>query len=145
MPGRDGFGTQLKRGDGATPTEAFTTIANVTSISGPERTRETIDVTSHDSPDGWMEFVGGLKDGGEISVDINYDPSLDTHDLDDDFDDVEPRNYQIVILPGTEDEHTWSLRAILTNLGDEFPYDDKMARSMTLKVTGKPTLAATGS
>jgi hypothetical protein len=33
----------------------------------------------------------------------------------------------------------------MTNLGDEFPYDDKMARSMTVKVSGKPTLAATGS
>jgi predicted secreted protein len=144
MSGRDAFGTQFKRGDGG-GSEVFTTIANVTSVSGPERTRETIDVTSHDSPDGWMEFLGGLKDGGEVSLEINYDPTEATHDLDDDFDDAEPRNYQIVILPGTADEYTWSLAGILTNLGDEFPYDDKMARSMTIKVSGKPTLAATGA
>lgn len=145
MSGRDAFGTLFQRGNGATPTEVFTTVANVTSISGPERTRETIDVTAHDSPGGWMEFIGGLKDGGEISLDINYDPAELTHDLDDDFDDVLPRNYRIVILPGTEDEHTWSVKAIMTNLGDEFPYDDKMARTMTLKVSGKPELAPTGS
>ncbi len=145
MSGKDAFGTLLKRGNGATPTEAFTTIANVTSINGPARTRETIDVTSHDSEDGWMEFLGGLKDGGEISLDLNYDPSETTQALDDDFDDVEPRNYQVVILPDTADEHTWSLSCILTGLEDEFPYDDKMSRSVTLKVTGKPTLSATGS
>lgn len=145
MSGQDGFGTRFQRGDGATPTEAFTTMANVTNISGPERQRETIDMTAHDSPDGWREFVGGLKDGGEISLDINYDPSEDTHDLDDDFADRVPRNYRIVILPDTADEHTWSIGGILTNVGDEFPHDDKMARSITVKVSGKPTLVATGS
>jgi predicted secreted protein len=145
MSGRDGFGTLFQRATNITPGTTFETIANVTSISGPERKRETIDVTAHDSPGGWMEFLGGLKDGGEVSLDVNYDPAETTHDLDDDFDDVDPRNYRIVILPGTEDEWTWTFKAVLTTLGDEFPYDDKMARSMTVKVTGKPTLAPTGS
>jgi predicted secreted protein len=145
MSGRDGFGTQFKRGNGATPTEVFTTIANVTNISGPDRSRETIDVTAHDSPEGWMEFIGGLKDGGEVQLDLNYDPAETTHDLDDDFDLDVAWNYKIVILPGTEDEWTWSIAGVMTALGDEFPYDDKMARSMTVKITGKPTLAPTGS
>lgn len=145
MAGRDAFGTLLKRATTLDPGTTFETIANVTNIGGPERTRETIDVTSHDSPDGWMEFIGGLKDGGELTCDINYDPAELTHDIDDDFDDVTPRNWQIVILPDTEDEHTWAISGILTNLGDEFPYDDKMARSMTIKVSGKPILTPTGS
>jgi predicted secreted protein len=145
MSGRDGFGTQFRRATTLAPGTVFETIADVTNIGGPERSRETIDVTSHNSPGQWMEFIGGLKDGGEISLDINYDPAELTHDLDDDFDDDVPRNYQIVILPDTEDEHTWSIKGIMTGLGDEFPYDDKMARTMTVKVSGKPTLAATGS
>ncbi len=145
MSGRDAFGTLFQRATTLSPGTTYETIANVTGINGPERTRETIDVTAHDSPDGWMEFIGGLKDGGEVSLDINYDPAEATHDLDDDFDDEAPRNYRIIILPGTEDEHTWQIKGILTTLGDEFPYDDKMARSLTVKVTGKPTLTPTGS
>ena len=145
MSGRDGFGTLFQRGNGATPTETFTTIANVTSIKGPARKRETIDVTAHDSPDAYMEFIGGLKDGGEVQLDINYDPGKATHDLDDDFDDEVARNYRLVILPGTDDEHTWAFGGIMTELSDEFPYDDKMTRSMTVKITGKPTLTQTGS
>lgn len=144
MAGRNAFGTEFKRGDRGSP-EAFTAVADITTISGPGRSRETIDVTSHSSVGGWMEFVGGLKDGGEISLELNYDPSDSTQDLDDDFDDVDPRNYQIVILPGSEDEHTWSIAGILTELSDEFPYDDKMTRSMTIKISGKPTLAKTGA
>jgi predicted secreted protein len=145
MAGRDAFGTLFQRATGTAPGTTYETTANVTSIGGPERSRDTIDVTAHDSPGGWMEFVGSLKDGGELSLDVNYDPAETTHDLDDDFDDAVPRNYRIVILPDTEDEHTWQLKGILTKLGDEFPYDDKMARSMTIKVTGKPVLTATGS
>jgi predicted secreted protein len=145
MSGRDGFGTQFRRATTLSPGNVFETVANVTNVGGPARTRETIDVTAHDSPDQWMEFIGGLKDGGEISLDINYDPAELTHDLDDDFDDASARNYQIVILPDTEDEYTWTISGVMTGLEDEFPYDDKMARTMTIKVTGKPTLAATGS
>lgn len=145
MAGADAFGTQFKRGDGAQPTEAFTAIANVTNIGGPQRSRETIDVTAHDSEDGWMEFLGSLKDGGEVSLDLNYDPRVVSHDLDDDFDDSVPRNYQIVIFPGTDDEYTWDFAGIMTGLEDEFPYDDKMARSATFKISGKPVLTPTGS
>ena len=141
MSGRDGFGTLFKRATTLAPGNVFETVANVTSISGPSRSRETIDVTAHDSPGGWMEFIGGLKDGGEVSLDINYDPAEDTHDLDDDFDDATPRNYQIVILPGTEDEYTWAFTGVMTGLEDEFPYDDKMSRSLTVKVSGKPVLS----
>ncbi len=144
MSGRNAFGTQFLRGDGGSP-ELYTMIANVTNISGPARTRETIDVTSHDSPDAWMEFLGGLKDGGEVGIEINYDPTEPTHLLDDDFDDDVPRNYRIVILPDTPDEHTWDFKAVLTELSDEFPYDDKMGRTMTVKVSGKPVLTATGA
>lgn len=145
MSGRDGFGTLFQRATTITPGTTYETLANVTSIKGPDRKRETIDVTAHDSPEQWKEFIGGLKDGGEVQLDINYDPGELTHDLDDDFDDTDPRNYRVVILPGTADEHTWQLKGIMTELGDEFPYDDKMARSMTIKVTGKPTLTQTGS
>jgi predicted secreted protein len=138
MAGIDGFGTALQRGNGATPTETFTTIANVTSINPPGMSRETIDVTAHDSPDGWMEFLGGLKDGGEVSTDVNYDPS--EHDsLVADFEDDAPRNYQIVFPDAAAT--TWSFAAILTGFEPEAPYDDKLAASLTWKVTGKPTLS----
>ena len=39
MAGKDGFGTLLKRGDGAGP-EVFTSIANATNLSGPNLSKE---------------------------------------------------------------------------------------------------------
>ncbi|WP_442803374.1 phage tail tube protein [Streptomyces pseudogriseolus] len=136
MAGMDGFGVQLQRGDGAA-TEVFTTIADVTSLNPPNISRETLDVTSHDSPNGWMQFLGSLKDPGEVSADVNYQP--DKHDLlVSDFEDATPRNYRIVFPDA--DSTTWEFPAILTAFEPETPYDDKATASLTWKVSGKPTI-----
>lgn len=137
MSGIDAFGTTLSRGDGIEPTEAFTPIANVTNITPPSLSRDTSDVTAHDSADGWREFIGLLKDGGEVSIDVNYDPSK--HDtLVDDFDDVDTRSYKITFPDATE----WAFEAIMTGFEPDAPHDDKLTASVTFKVSGKPTITA---
>lgn len=141
MAGIDAFGTQLKRdSDGA---GTFVTVANVSDLSGPSRQRDAIEVTAHDSPDQYREFVKGLKDGGEVTATINYNPGNTTHQaLDDDFEEDALRDYQVVLLPGEADEHTWEFSALITDLGDSFPIDDRMERDVTFKISGKPTLTA---
>ena len=135
MAGLDAFGTQLQRGDGGAP-ETFTAIANVTDITPPGLERETYDVTAHDSEDAWREFIGGLKDGGEVEIELNYDPR--EHDtLVGDFSDPAPRNYKVV-WPGTLGN--WAFKALITNFEPEAPHDDKLAASATFKVSGKPVL-----
>lgn len=143
MAGLDAKGTQLKRDSNGAGT--FVAVANISDVSGPSRSRDAIEVTAHDSPDNYREFVKGLKDGGEVEITINYDPGDTTHQqLDADFEEDDLRAYQVVILPGKDDEHTWEFTGLITDIGDEFPYDDKMERKVTFKVSGKPTLTATG-
>ena len=43
-------------------------IAELTSISGPTESMNTIDVTSHDSDDAYAEFVAGYQGRREISI-----------------------------------------------------------------------------
>lgn len=138
MAGLDGFGVLLERSDMAPTTPVFTAIAGITNLGGPELERETYDVTAHDSPDAWREFVGGLKDGGEVSLDINYNPAV--HDvLVADFGDDTPRDYRIT-WPQVLAE--WDIKAVMTGFNPEAPHDDKMSAEITLKVTGKPTITA---
>jgi predicted secreted protein len=136
MAGEDGFGTQLQRFD----VSSFTAIGRITSISGPGLKRNTIDVTAHDSPDGWMEFLGGLKDGGEVSADVNFTPAVHgllVADLDDD----DPRTYRIEWPSGS----AWTFDAILTGFEPDSPYDDKLSATLTWKVTGKPAVGDASS
>lgn len=134
MSGINGFGTTLARGDGAEP-EVFATLAGVSNITGPGISRETLDVTAHDSPDGYREFLGGIKDPGEVSVDVNYDPAV--HDVwVDDLDDVDPRSYEMTFPDGT----VWAFAGFLTAFEPSAPFDDKLSASATFKVTGKPAI-----
>lgn len=137
MAGINAFGTELRRGDGA-PTEVFTAIAEATSISGPGIEREEIDVTSHQSPNAWMEFIGGLKNAGEVSAEVNYDP-VEHDSLVADFNDADPRNYQLAFP--TSPETVWSFAAILTGFEPDSPHDDKLSAELTFKITGEPVLS----
>lgn len=144
MAGIDALGTQFLRETAVAST--FEVIANVSDISGPSRSRESIEVTAHDSPNKYREHIKGLKDGGEVEITLNFDPSDATHTaLDGDFEEDDLRTYQIVLLPGSADEHTWEFAAMVTDLGEEYPIDNKMERSVTFKISGKPVLTATGA
>ena len=134
-----GFGTILKRGDGAVP-EVFTTIAEVKSLSGPGLTLETIDVTHHQSTGGWREFIGGLLDGGEVTFDVNFIPSNQTQDnLWTDLQNRTLRNFELEFPdPGST---TWSFSALVTGFEESAPIDDVLGASVTLKISGQPTLS----
>jgi predicted secreted protein len=128
-------------GDGADP-EVFTAIANVHNLGGPEITKAALDVTAHDG-NGWMDFVGNLKDGGEISLELNWDPGEATHDLATGLlgslvNESQPTNWQVVWPDDAST--TWDIAAIVTAFGPSAPVDEKLTASVTLKVSGQPTL-----
>ncbi len=139
--GISAFGSLLKIGDGGTP-EAFTTIAECYDISGPSLALDAIEITHHTSTDGWREFVGGLLDGGEVTLSINFDPVGATHGyssgLVEDMVNRTKRNFQLVFPdPGTT---TWAFTALVTGFEVKAPIDDRLSSDVTLKISGKPTL-----
>jgi len=136
------FGTFLKAGDGGTP-EAFTTISEVRDISGPSLGLDTEEVTSHDSPGGWEEFVSTILRSGEVTFDINYEPTETTHDagtgLIADMTARTLRNFQLVWTDPVST--TWSFAAYVTGFEPSAPVAGALSASCTLKITGEPTLA----
>lgn len=136
-----GYGSLFQRGDGAV-SEAFTTVAENLNVGLPSMSKAVIDATSHDSPNRYREFIGGLKDGGEITIDGHYLPANATQGfttgLGADFESDDARNYRIV-LPASLG--TWAFSGIVTRYNPSAPLDGKMGLSVTIKITGKPTFA----
>jgi len=128
-----GVGTQFRRWDSTLSAPKFVKLAEISSISGPSKTRDTIEVTSLDSVGGYREFITGFRDAGTISLTMNFTRSaFDT--MNDDFEDDDPKNYEIV-LP--DDENTsMEFEALVTEVPLEIPADDKISLSVTLKITG---------
>lgn len=131
-------GAQFKRSNMAgTPT--FTAIAEINDINGPNLSRDTLETTSLDTTGGYRTFIGGFRDGGEIQLEMNF--TLDGYDdLKLDFEDDDPRDYQIV-LPDTG-ATTLGFSALVTALGMKLSTTDKITASVTLKISGEVTLTS---
>ena len=78
MPGRAAFGCVVSFGT-ATGTTTTTTLTNVTNISGLDGETESIDVTSHDSSGPIVRWWPASSAPGEVTLDVNFDPTSATH------------------------------------------------------------------
>lgn len=72
-------GAELLLGDGNSP-ETFTVVSAVKDLSIPLAQADYIDVTTHDSPSNYEEFVAGIIRTGEVSFNGHFDTSDPTHD-----------------------------------------------------------------
>ena len=123
-------------------------VAELTNISGPSLSADTIEVTSHDSTSRYREFLQGIRDGGEITVEGNSvsgnagQARVYSHYLSDTAGGVQ----KVVIA--LNDGSYWLASCIVTNFQPtDAPYDGKIPFSATFKVTGVPTftlLTSTG-
>jgi predicted secreted protein len=120
-----GVGTVFKRNAVA--------LAEVNTITGPSRTRDTIDVTSLDSLSGYREFIGGFRDGGEVSLDMNYSRAgFDL--LNTDFEASTSQTF-VIVMPDTGNTE-FSFEGWVTNISKTIPTDDKITMSVTIKIDG---------
>lgn len=115
----------------------------ITSISGPSESMDTIDLTNHDSPSGFREFVAGIHDGGEITIEGNF-ISGDTPGqivMHTDFQATTVQAWEIR-FPGYASGPVITGNGYLTAFSWDFPFDGKISFSATIKVTGKPAFSA---
>ena len=136
-----GVGIQFKRGDAGTP-EVFSAIAEITAINGPNMSRDTIETTSLDTIDGYRTFIGSFRDGGEVSLEMNF--NRDGWDqFKTDFESAVLKNYQIDMTDSADpDETVMDFAALVTALGVGITTDDKVTAPVTLKISGAVTTSS---
>ena len=133
----DAYNTILARG--------VNDIAEVRSITGPKKTLSAIDVTHLTSPNNYREFIGGLRDGGEITLDGNFYPG-DTNGqigLSGDLDAATVQDFTVTFpaASGT----VWTFKGLVTAFETGAVIDDRLTFAVTIKVTAKPDLGITTS
>lgn len=132
-------GALVQVGDG-TPIsglEGYTTIPEVMHITGPSTKFDLLDVTSHDSDGAFREYIPGLLDGDQISIDINWRPSNTVHkSLRLDSVNQTLRSVQIV-FPDTG-ENTVQSNTYVQELTPKADIGTPMSAAVKFKVTGNP-------
>jgi len=153
--GLHGHGTQLYASLVTNPT-SLTAIGNISSITGPNQTRDAIEKSTMDSTSKFREFIPGMLDAGEITFDVNYDGSdggdavflggtnATTGLMKSSSTSV---MYTVAFYDGTDTtavaniySHSYfQCKGLMTALGHAIPFDDKITQSVTIKLTGVST------
>ncbi len=129
---------KIRLGDAASP-EVFADIEEVLSISGVGKNNELVDVTNFDSPNQTKEYIAGLADGSEISVEANYVPNATQQTaLIAAVDAGSTRNFRVVYT-GVSPDEVWNFAGVC--LGWELvPSPTEQNRvNFTVKITGDIT------
>lgn len=116
--GMIGYGTTFKIGNGASP-NVFTSVLEVKSVNGFGFTGNEVNATHMESPNGYEEFVGGLKTGDTLTVRGNgsRDALIRTKVIW----DAGTRVACELNLPSTLPDYDFSLQPLAWHLGDVTP------------------------
>lgn len=124
----------------AIPAVSFDRVCEVFSISGVGETNELVETTTFCSS-GFREYIAGLADGEEITLEANYKPGSD--DLSNLIADVKAkvtRTYRLVIEQGSP-ETTMTFDAAPLSWVLNPSVDDRNTISYTLKISGEIEIA----
>ena len=142
MTGRIGHTAQIHRSDDGTPTGSFASVGSIYGdVSWSGLSRNTFDDTTMQSADGFMEFSSALRDPGELSFTIRFNPAADQANITawlTDFNSDARGYYKLIFPDGTE----WGAYGLVTAFDVDAPLDDRMTAAVTLKLSGKPGFIA---
>ena len=138
--GIHGYGAVLGLG---TAVSSVATITNISSISGPNQSRDAIDITTLASASITKEFIPGMVDPGELTMELNYNETealvltAATYGLGNHY----PVYYKIQFPDSTNTSASsnFSGSGFITALGHALDTGSKISQSVTLKLTGPAT------
>lgn len=118
----------------------YTAIAGVYGLSGPSPTVDDVEITDFDSTGFFKEFMAGLVDGGEVTIELRFAKA--------DFATLygfirTTKNYKIRFPDGSTGPtlllgSTWIAAMYLKMIGNEHALGKDIVAKCTFKVTGVP-------
>ena len=126
-------GALLKKWTGA----AWASVGEVTTITGPSMSRETIDVTSLASTGGYREFIAGFRNPGTLSFTMNFNRA-DYATMKTDFESDTAQDYEL-ILPD-DDKTSLEFQALVTELPLNLDPGSQITCNVSFQITGQITV-----
>jgi predicted secreted protein len=115
------------------------TISQMTNIGGMGGAADMLDGTTHDSTTRYREFVKGLIESGELSVDayFEFDNAYTVSEL------LATTSLQSITLtyPTTPSATQFVCNGHVSSYEAADPFDDLMGLSISIKISGKPSIS----
>jgi len=127
-----GFGTTLQRGDVGAATN-FAVIGEQKDIGGPNRERNDVDATHQQSPNRTKEYIPGLSEPGEVSLDLQLNETDGVRELiEADMDSSVTRYWRVVYPSGGY----YTFRGYIKSTEENSPVEDIQTTNLVVKVAG---------
>ena len=120
----------------------FVFVAEVTNITPPSDSVDVVDATHMDSPNATREFILGLNDPGECSIEMNFIPGSAG---DAKIQAVRASRVRVQCRITWPNGVTWTFDGIQTGYTPSAQTADKMSATVTYKVTGSYVTAPTAA
>lgn len=131
-------GSKLQRKNPSTSN--YEDVNQATILNAPAITQDFDDITNHQSPGGFKEYLATLRDAGELAVEFIWDPiNIPMHGTIYDDAVAEPlplRDWKILFPNGI---NGWSFSAYVTAPKVPLEVTRALRASFTLRVSGQPT------
>lgn len=124
--------SQAFSGQGTIFKRAGSPVSEINSITGPGKSRDTIDVTRLEDTDGYRQFIGGLRNPGTVTLNMNYTPEGYAL-LNGDFEEDDLVEYSIELPNG---KGTFTFNGLVTEVPVSIPIGDKVTVDVTIQISG---------
>ena len=118
----------------------YAVFAQSKDIDGPSAEADQIETSHRDSL--FRKWQPGMRDGGELTFDIVFDPDLPGHDptladsVYSDWENGVVSNYQVTYPGAGTDTTTCVFSGFISTFGFSAPMEDALTAAITLKVNG---------
>lgn len=136
MTAEIGYRTELWVAADTTATTATVQLANITSITPPGLSVDSIDTTTMGGTSHVRSFIPGILDPGEMSLEMNWELGDATDALIRAMMKGRETRYMEIRFPQLADTPVFGGRGFFTGFEPGVPLDDKMTGSATVKCAG---------
>lgn len=130
-----GYGTRFYMG-ATVAAVSLTKLANVTSVSLPNEQVAEVEVTHYESPGRTREFIPGLNDAGEITVEMNFLPGSATDTMLVAAKADGGIRTMRMVTPEDDDQQMYTFPGFVKGYERGVPIDDRMTATVTIRVAG---------
>jgi predicted secreted protein len=131
-----GYNTKYEVWDSTAGPAAFVEVAEVITVTPGEASTDRVEATHMQSPGRRREYISGLIDSGEASLEINWVPGSPTDEL-----------LRRLFNSGATEQHRITFpngarvtfEAQITGFSKAVPIDDRMTATITVSVSGDET------
>jgi hypothetical protein len=116
--------------------QVLVALEEVFNVSRIGKTNSLVDVTNFDSPVGTREYIAGLADGDEFTVECNYYPSATNQGMAMTAVDAGATRNMRLNYTGTSPEKKWSASVVCLSYGVVPSATERNTISFTFKISG---------